>query len=110
MSNTNFSQRVFCFTEDQAIQACSDIGWLVSKAGFRGVQALELERSLYTTLYQEVTGMNATPAALEYVERRRQAASRELDTIRSCSPDLFDGSVDREGLAQLQRLFQRPAV
>lgn len=101
--SASLHQRVFYFTEDQAIQACSNIGWMVSKSGFTGIHGLSLERSLYSTLYEEVTNMNPSPAALEYIERRRVAVSAQLDAMRSCSPDLFDGYVTRHGIEQLLR-------
>jgi len=101
-ASTNFPQRIFCLSHDEAIDACSRIGYLVTKLIPRGgIPALSLQRALYTALYQEICELNATPAALEYIENRRRETSYQLDTMRSCSPDLFDGWCERNGIEQL---------
>jgi len=102
MSNTNHTTRLFCMSHDEAVQACSDIDAMVyTSLGLTGIKALTVELALYSTLYAEVCQLNATPAALHYIEKRRSKASAELDIIRSCSPDLFDGYCVREGIEQL---------
>ncbi len=103
MQNTNsLPQRLFCLSHDEAIDACSRIGFLVSRLVPQGgIAALSMERALYTALYEEVVQMNATPAAVEYIENRRKEISLELDTMRSCAPDLFDGWCGRNGIDQL---------
>lgn len=90
MNAPTFTQRINSFSHDEAVQACSDIGYMVSRSGLSGIQALQIERRFYTVLYEEVCALNASPAALEYIENRRKSVSAQLDMIRSCEPDLFD--------------------
>lgn len=111
MQNTNFSQRIFCYTHDQAIEACSNIGYAITKSGFSGIQAMTLQVALLGTLYAELVEMNATPAALQYVQNRRRDVAAQLDLIRSSAPDLFDGFCERNGITNLlSDLQQRQAV
>lgn len=103
MSTQQFSQRLFCLSHDEAIDACSRIGYLVSQLGLGGIAGLSIERAMYSTLYAEVCALNASPAALEYIENRRREVSEHLDVMRSCSPDLFDGWCERNGIEHLLR-------
>jgi hypothetical protein len=104
MSSIKYSQRVFCLSHDEAIDACSRIGYLVAQLGLGGIAGLSIERALYTALYLEVCELNSSPAALEYIEHRRKETSAQLDIMRSCSPDLFDGWCERNGIENLLQL------
>lgn len=99
MNAITYPTRIFTLTRDQAADACAQIGYMVQQLGLRGIQALRMEQSLYTTLYEESLECNATPAALEYIENRRRSICAQLETVRCCDPDLFDDYVERHPVA-----------
>lgn len=85
------------FAYDHAVTACAGIGRLVmGDMNLRGILALKTEQHLYASLYLLFVDLRATAEALEYIERRKQAVTGQLEGLK-CAPDLFDQWEQRSG-------------
>lgn len=76
--------------EDATLDACSALENVVSRLVRPGLEALQAQSALLTTLSAILLANKAPATAVEIVGRRMASTDSQIDQIKCCRPDMFD--------------------